>query len=115
MSATSDFLNRHPLCCFCGGTTSATTIDHQARILFPDKHRPKGLEFPACDSYNKQTRVAEALLAFLCRFAGSLRVDAPRDFNRLKDIVGTEKQAFPTLLPKMHKGKVWANSSNGRD
>src|SRR5436309_9558979 len=93
MANTEDFLKQHPMCCFCGGQTSAATIDHQpARILFPDKLRPKGLEFPACTICNRQTSADEALLAFVCRFAGSHRANAARDFHRLRNIVGSVKQ-----------------------
>jgi hypothetical protein len=73
-----------------------------------DKHRPKGLEFPACADCNRQTSADEALLAFVCRFAGSHRTNAARDFNRLKDIVGSVNQSFPGLRQKMHGQRLWA-------
>ena len=110
MASTGDFLKQHPICCFCGGQTPALTMDHQPpRIVFPDKHRPKGLEFPACANCNRQTRADEALLAFVCRFAGSRRADAARDFHRLKNIVGSVDQSFPGLHQKMHGQRLWAN------
>jgi hypothetical protein len=109
MANTGEFLKQHPMCCFCGGQTPASEIDHQpARIIFPDKHRPKGLEFPACADCNRQTSADEALLAFVCRFAGSHRTNAARDFNRLKDIVGSVNQSFPGLRQKMHGQRLWA-------
>lgn len=110
MASTGDFLKQHPICCFCGGQTPASTIDHQPpRIVFPDKHRPKGLEFPACANCNRQTSADEALLALVCRFAGSRRADAARDFHRLKNIVGSVDQSFPGLHQKMHAQRLWAN------
>src|SRR5260221_10070451 len=109
MAKTADFLKQHPLCCFCGGQEPASTIDHQpARIIFPDKLRPKGLEFPACADCNRKTSSDEALLAFVCRFAGSHRINAARDFHRLKDIVRSVNQSFPGLLHKMHGQRLWA-------
>ena len=43
------FLAQHPMCCFCGGATPATTVDHvPARAFFIDRRFPPGLEFPAC-------------------------------------------------------------------
>jgi hypothetical protein len=109
MANTGDFLKQHPNCCFCGGKTPASTIDHQpARIVFPDKHRPKGLEFPACANCNRQTSADEALLAFVCRFAGSRRTNAARDFHRLRDIVGSVNRSFPGLRQKMHGQRLWA-------
>jgi hypothetical protein len=110
MSSTQEFLRIHPLCCFCGGSEAATTVDHQpAKIVFPDKSRPKGLEFPACSTCNRQTSGDEALLALVSRFAGSHRPNAARDFHRLKDIINTVRQVFPGLLERMHARKVWAN------
>lgn len=86
----------------------ASTIDHQpAKIIFPDKHRPKGLEFPACTYCNQQTSGDEALLALLCRTAGSRRANASRDFHRLKDIVGSVESSFPGLHQKMNGHQVW--------
>jgi hypothetical protein len=109
MTNIGEFLRRHPHCCFCGGQTAAATIDHQpARIIFPDKRRPKGLEFPACAICNRQTSADEALLAFVCRFAGSRRTNAARDFHRLKNIVGSINQSFPGLLQRMHGQRLWA-------
>src|SRR5262249_30260431 len=109
MATASNFLRQHPLCCFCGGQTAASTIDHQpARIVFPDKRRPKGLEFPACTVCNRQTSAAETLLAFVCRFAGSHRTSAAGDFHRLKDIVGSVNRAFPGLRQKMRRQRLWA-------
>ena len=52
-SATARLLAQNSLCCFCGGTEAAVNMDHQpARVMFPDRHRPKGLEFPACSVCN---------------------------------------------------------------
>ena len=108
MARTAEFLKAHPKCCFCGGQTPATEIDHQpAKIIFPDKHRPKGLEFPACSRCNRQTSGGEALLAFICRFAGSRRENARKDFHRLKDIVSTIEHSFPGLLARMNRPKLW--------
>lgn len=55
-TTTQRLLRVHPYCCFCGGTVPAVSLDHQpARIMFPDRLRPKGLEFPACETCNAQT------------------------------------------------------------
>ena len=112
MTRTSNFPQPNKpnaMCCFCGGQTPATEADHQpAKILFPDKHRPKGMEFPACMVCNRQTAADEALLAFVCRFAGSHRPNAARDFHRLKDIVRSVNLAFPGLMARMHPQGLWA-------
>lgn len=69
-----EFARRHPSCCFCGGSIRTETIDHQPpKILFPDKNRPKGLEFPACKVCNEQSRYADSLVGLLARFTGGHR------------------------------------------
>jgi hypothetical protein len=73
-----DFIKRHPLCCFCGGEESATTVEHlPARIVFPRKHRPKGLEFPACAACKGQTRGDDSVLAIVAQALGSMRPGVP--------------------------------------
>jgi hypothetical protein len=99
--STADFISRHPLCCFCGGTSPSETIDHQpAKIVFPDKGRPKGLEFPACKRCNQQTGVDECILAFVARLTGSLRGASPD--SGLVQTLETIETAHPGLLPSMH-------------
>jgi hypothetical protein len=101
----AQFRADHPWCCFCGGSVPSQTIDHSpARIIFPNKHRPKGLEFPACERCNSQSKSEEALLAFVCRSAGSSRTNAVRDDDRLRNIIGTINQAYPGILERMNRG-----------
>jgi hypothetical protein len=96
------FIEEYPWCCFCGGKTPAQSIDHQpAAIIFPDKQRPQGLEFPACNRCNWQTSADEALLGLVSRMAGSLRSDAQPDPNRVNDMVNTVDQAYPGLPRRM--------------
>jgi hypothetical protein len=98
---TADFIKEHPVCCFCGGSVASATIDHQpAKIIFPDKWRPKGLEFPACLRCNQQTSVDECLLAFVARMGGSLRGTAEID-EGFKRALETLKVAKPDLLLRM--------------
>ena len=57
------FLEANPLCCYCGGNTSATTSDHQpARTFFRQRHWPEHFEFPACEPCNQASRETENLL-----------------------------------------------------
>lgn len=73
-TATQKLLQAHPWCYFCCGAEKAVNLDHQpARIIFPDKHRPKGLEFPACAVCNEQTKHDKALVAFFARVTGNHR------------------------------------------
>lgn len=86
-------------------------IDHQpARIIFPKKHRPKGLEFPACQRCNKQIGRDEVLLALICRLTGSHRPHAPKDFGRLGKIRKGVERGFPGLLKRISTTIwVWQN------
>lgn len=92
-----DFIKIHPRCCFCGGTTAATTITHlPARIIFPRRHRPKRLEFPACATCNAQTRGDDSILAIVARALGSMRSRIPLiDEATLANAVGTAQISFP--------------------
>jgi hypothetical protein len=105
LRAFETFLVDHPWCCFCGGAAQSETIDHLAtKITFPNRSRPKGLEFPACKRCNSQTKSEEALLALVCRMAGSLRENVTPDIERAKDLWSTIDQAYPGLPQRMMNG-----------
>jgi len=71
------FFQRHPMCCFCGGTTLATTIDHvPQRAMFDNKIWPEGYEFPACDDCNQRTANDEQLVAMLAKVRPAYESDA---------------------------------------
>jgi hypothetical protein len=62
------FFNQHPLCCFCGGGSLATTIDHVPnRAFFIKRDWPLGYEFPACAKCQKSTRTSELACAAIAR------------------------------------------------
>ncbi len=104
-TATARLLVEHPFCCFCGGKVVSETLDHvPARVVFPNKHRPKGMEFPACGRCNAQSKEAEALLAVICRSSGSGREHAVRDDDRLRDAMRATETGFPGLLQGMSRG-----------
>ena len=108
MSTIEDFLQKHSLCCFCGGTEPASTIDCQpAKIVFPDKPPPQAAEFPTCAGCNDQTSADEALLAPVCRYVSSPRHDLAPDFEPLRGTFTIVRQRFPGLLERMDQGKVW--------
>ena len=61
-------LGRFPNCIYCGGKSVASTIDHvPPRAVFHSRHRPRGLEFPACNECNKGARIDELAVAMLSR------------------------------------------------
>jgi hypothetical protein len=62
------FLENNPFCCFCGGYTPSTEIDHiPARVLFDNRQWPVGYEFPACQPCNKASRHDEQVVGVLSR------------------------------------------------
>lgn len=100
-------LSKHSWCCFCGGSEPSATVDHQpAKIIFTNKRRPAGLEFPACERCNALTRVDETILAFISRMAGSPREHAVLD-RHLRRTAGRIENAFPGLVQRMYRGHVW--------
>jgi len=62
------FLTAHPRCAFCGGSASATTIEHcPPRAMFQFRLWPEGFEFPACEPCNLGTNDHDLLIAMLAR------------------------------------------------
>jgi len=62
----TEFLAEHPLCCFCGGETRSTEIDHMPpAAMFNRQHRPDGLLFPACSPCNRLSKDSEQVAAFV--------------------------------------------------
>ena len=62
------FLVDNPWCCFCGGTTPATTVDHvPARTCFKGRAFPETFEFPACAPCNNASRLDEIAFSFFVK------------------------------------------------
>ncbi|PLW84307.1 hypothetical protein CWI75_02915 [Kineobactrum sediminis] len=62
------FLQDHPICCFCGGSTSAQEPDHiPSRAFFNNRQWPEGFEFPACVKCNRSSSRDEQIVALLAR------------------------------------------------
>ncbi|MEH2530818.1 hypothetical protein V1277_002806 [Bradyrhizobium sp. AZCC 1588] len=93
-----DLLGREALCIFCGGTTPASTIDHQpARAFFDAKVGPEGYEFPACEPCNKKSSAHEHVLTTLVRLNGGGEQNAQREVDLAK-FAKAMKNNFPGLL-----------------
>jgi hypothetical protein len=76
--------------------------------MFPDKHRPKGLAFPACAVCNRQTRHDEALIAFFARVAGNRRYPGGRLEKGQNNAIIAVSRAFPSLLARIVRPRwVW--------
>jgi hypothetical protein len=86
------FLAKHPTCCFCGGSTPATTRDHlPPRSVFVEKKWPEGYEFPACLTCNNGSAGDDALIAFLSRM------------NPGRDHTPTEEKEWAKLLASLQE------------
>lgn len=74
----TQFLARHPKCCYCGGDTPASTEDHwPPRTVFIERAWPQGYVFPACASCQQSTSNIEGLFGLICRFAPDDKNDIP--------------------------------------
>ncbi len=61
----SKMIAAHPYCCLCGGKTPTESIEHAPpKIMFWEKHRPQGMEVPACKRCNNGTSEIDQLAAF---------------------------------------------------
>ena len=87
-------LGQHPFCCYCGGNERATTIDHvPAKILFPYKQRPAGLEVPACLPCNKATSKFDQMAGVFSRVSEK---DPPMtDRTEFRKLVANVHEDFP--------------------
>jgi hypothetical protein len=94
------FLNQHPICCYCGGTTPAITVDHVPSIqMFALRKRPKGLEVPACESCNRATRQHEQVAAMLGRIYPVGPTEAERE--EVRRILHSVSNNNPGLIEEM--------------
>lgn len=97
------FLRDHRWCCFCGGSTLSTTIDHvPPRTCFYGRAGPDGFEFPACFDCQTATRQAELALGFYARFLDFSEENYSSDEGR-KLIQGMNNN-LPHLLPRTDIG-----------
>lgn len=96
----AEFLKNHPLCCYCGGSEPATTIDHMPpSIFFDGKQRPHGFEFPACKRCNNGTGAEERVAAFIARLYPE--PDTEKGRKEVERLMGAVHRTNPGLLKEM--------------
>ena len=94
-----------PWCIYCGGDVAATTIDHvPPLIMFRQRYRPKGLEFPSCRSCNEGTKHGDLVAAMLGRVYPDAKTDKERD--EFKKLLRSINNNIPGLLQEMYVGKA---------
>jgi len=95
------FLKEHSLCCFCGGTRPATTLDHvPPKACFPLGFWPEEFEFPSCNPCNNGTSKHDTifgLYSMLLDFNEDNRT--PADRERLKKLNEQVAKRYPDALP----------------
>ena len=94
------FLQSHPLCCFCGGSQPATTIDHVPnRDCFKGRHFPEEFEFPACVGCQEKSRRDEQVFSFVVQMCdrNSDNYDRPKARRAINGI----RNNFPHLMPSI--------------
>lgn len=97
---TQKFIEQNPYCCYCGGTTPADTVDHiPSRQMFVGRHRPQGLEVPACRACNELTRQHEQVAAMLARFYPDPRT--PEEAQELDKILKAVRRNHPLLFSEL--------------
>ena len=100
LTYTQRFLLEHPICCFCGGNTPATTRDHvPAKIIFDNKHRPKGIEVPACKQCQQFTKKHELAAAMFARIFPDPSTLAQK--GEMKKLLRRVNKAIPGLLEEL--------------
>ncbi|MCR6732614.1 MAG: hypothetical protein NVV83_00210 [Afipia sp.] len=93
-------LKAHPACCFCGGGTASTTVDHvPPQACFPPGFFPEGFEFPACTSCNGQSKKDDQIFAYYAQLGDpNLATKDVRSILRLQNgIRNNYKEALPNL------------------
>lgn len=100
LTYTQRFLLDHPICCFCGGNTPATTRDHvPGKMIFDGKHRPKGIEVPACEQCQKYSKKHELVAAMIARmFPDS---STPTQEKEIDKLLRLANKAIPGLLEEL--------------
>jgi hypothetical protein len=89
-----------PNCIYCAGVNPATTIEHMPPIqIFEGRQRPKGLEFPACESCNNQTGHADLIASLVARSLPA--IDTATHRRDLVKILSAVSNNVPGLLQEM--------------
>ena len=96
----NQILADQPNCIFCGGSEPATTVDHlPSKQMFDLKHRPHGMECPACKHCNNSTGPMEMVAALVRRFP--IIPPTEKHSKELVKLFLGVKNNFPGLLQRL--------------
>jgi hypothetical protein len=115
-------LSDHPNCCFCGGGTNATSVDHvPPKIVFWGKRRPAGLEVPACRACNQGTRKLDQVAGIFSRILvdSTPPPDGEAEFERIlgsvaRDFPGWQRESVPSPAQVAAFGAQFGSSTPGQ-
>jgi len=108
------FLTAHPICCYCGGGTSASTEDHwPSRSIFKERKWPQGYVFPACIPCQQTTSDDETLFALLCRLHP--KDETQEEIEHTRKLMAAISERLPDIyhsfFPSANKVKSWLRES----
>jgi len=94
-------LKENPTCCFCGGATPSSTVDHvPPKACFPAGFFPEGFEFAACASCNASTRKDDQIFAYYSQLADPNWKN--KDLKTFLKIQNGVRNNFPGALPNVN-------------
>jgi len=110
----SKILSGEVRCVYC--LNPPDTVEHMPPTsMFPQRNRPSGMEFAACECCNHATRAADALASFVSRIAPSNVVDA-RELQEARRLLRTLQYISPECVREIFDERkavrVW---ERGRD
>jgi hypothetical protein len=98
--AHAELLAKHTRCIYCAGANRATTVEHMPPIImFDQRQRPRGLEFPACEGCNGGTSNTDLVASLLGRVYPNVESDSGR--TELKKLLSAVSNNVPGLLDEM--------------
>ena len=98
--AHAKMLEAHPSCIYCAGANRATTVEHMPPIMmFDQRWRPKGLEFPTCRYCNHGTSLTDLVASLLGRVYPDLETDPHK--KEIKKLLSGVSNNLPSLLEEM--------------
>jgi hypothetical protein len=97
--AHAQLLSSSPLCIYCGG--NADTVEHVPLVMmFIQKQRPKGLQFPSCRECNNGTSKSDLAASLVGRL--SVEPSAEDEAEEFEKLLRSARNNVPGLLEEMH-------------
>lgn len=104
------FAKSNGMCIYCGGSETASTVDHMPPIiLFRLKDRPRGFEFASCEACNVGASHSDLVAAMFTRAFPNVE---SHEVPEIKKIFVSVRNNIPGLLEEMFvESDAWAVAS----